>query len=105
MLRIIISVIFMCVSVPALASGRCADTLERKHSQWKSGSPALQDKSKNPRGVFEVYSIDWKLKTKNKSSDYTGFYFYNDSCHRMKSAEIAAGKVAERRSAEKKAKK
>lgn len=117
----------LSISLPAFAAGKCADWTKLAAIDWakevlesdlettkqlgaeplsiEMKSPILQDKSKNPASVFEVYSINWKLNFKDKNWDYTGFYFYDESCHRMRSAEYKAGKEAERKSAEKKNKK
>lgn len=60
--------------------------------------PILQDRSKNPPKVAEVYSIDWRIKFKEQDWPHTGFYFFDEQCHRMRSAEYTAGKAAERKS-------
>lgn len=68
-------------------------------------TPILRAKSKNPQGVFEAYTLDWTLKFKSKNWNYSGLYFFDENCHRMKSAEIEAGKTAEAAVAEKNSRK
>ncbi len=57
--------------------------------------PVLAAKDKNPAGVSEVYALDWKLRYKGKTINYTASYFYDENCHRMKNAEFKAGQGSE----------
>ncbi|MCB0411559.1 MAG: hypothetical protein KDD22_03490 [Bdellovibrionales bacterium] len=127
MKSIVMLIFTLIASSPVLAATKCANWVKLSALDWAKEvlesdlesarqlgteafslefkSPVSQDKAKNPRGVFEAYSIDWQLKFKDKSWAYSGLYFFDENCHRMKVAEISAGKEAERRAGEKKGKK